>query len=106
MLFERPGSELFDLALTGTRFLAIAVLFCGVNIFASGFFTAYGNGIISAAISMSRGLVMVITGIFLLGWLLEMTGIWLVPAFADAVTLVLSFVMFARYKGVYKYKIL
>lgn len=106
MLFERPGSELFDLALTGTRFLAIAVLFCGVNIFASGFFTAYGNGIISAAISMSRGLVMVITGIFLLGWLLEMTGIWLVPAFADAVTLVLSFVMFARYKGVYNYRII
>ena len=106
MLFERPGSALFDLALTGTRFLAIAVLFCGVNIFASGFFTAYGNGIISAAISMSRGLVMVVAGIFLLGWLFEMTGIWLVPAFADAVTLVLSFIMFARYKGVYKYRII
>ena len=55
---------------------------------------------------MSRGLVMVIAGIFLLGWLLEMTGIWLVPAFADAVTLVLSFVMFARYKGVYNYRII
>ncbi len=106
MLFERPGSELFDLALTGTRFLAIAVLFCGVNIFASGFFTAYGNGIISAAISMSRGLVMVIAGIFLLGWMLEMTGVWLVPAFADAVTLVLAFAMFAKYKTVYNYRIL
>ena len=82
------------------------MLFCGVNIFASGFFTAYGNGIISAAISMSRGLVMVIAGIFLLGWLLEMTGIWLVPAFADAVTLVLTFVMFARYKDVYNYRII
>ena len=106
MRIERPGSELWDLALTGTRFLAIAVLFCGVNIFASGFFTAYGNGIISAAISMSRGLVMVIAGIFLLGWLFEMTGIWLVPAFADAVTLVLTFVMFARYKDVYNYRII
>lgn len=106
MLFERPGSELFDLALTGTRFLAIAVLFCGVNIFASGFFTAYGNGIISAAISMSRGLVMVIAGIFLLGWMFEMTGVWLVPAFADAVTLVLAFIMFAKYKNVYNYRIL
>ncbi len=106
MLFERPGSELFDLSLTGTRFLAIAVLFCGVNIFASGFFTAYGNGIISAAISMSRGLVMVIAGIFLLGLLFGMTGIWLVPAFADAATLVLAFIMFAKYRNVYNYRIL
>ncbi len=55
---------------------------------------------------MSRGLVMVIAGIFLLGWMLEMTGVWLVPAFADAVTLVLAFIMFAKYKNVYNYRIL
>lgn len=106
MVFERPGSELFDTALMGTRFLAIAVLFCGVNIFASGFFTAYGNGIISAAISMSRGLIMVIAGIFLLGTLFGMTGVWLVPAFADAATLIITFVMFAKYKNIYNYRIL
>lgn len=106
MVFERPGSELFDLSLTGTRFLTIAVLVCGVNIFASGFFTAYGNGIISAVISMSRGLVMVIGGIFLLGWLLGMTGVWLVPAFADATTMLLTFVMFKKYKDVYNYRIM
>ena len=32
MIFERPGSELFDIALTGVRFLSGALLLCGANI--------------------------------------------------------------------------
>ncbi|MDO4544751.1 MAG: MATE family efflux transporter [Bacillota bacterium] len=106
MVFERPGSELFELAVTGTRFLAIALLLCGANIFASGFFTAYGNGQISALISMSRALIMVIIGMLVLGWLFGMTGIWLTLAFAEVATLALTFGMFNKYKDVYHYRLL
>ena len=105
MIFERPGSELFDLALMGTRYLSVALLLCGFNIFGSGFFTAYGNGLISACISMSRALVMVIVGMFLLGWLLGMTGIWLTLAFAELTTLGLAFGMFNKYSDVYHYRL-
>ncbi len=103
MAYERPGSQLYDLAVTGTQFLALALLLCGFNIFASGFFTAYGNGPVSALISLSRALIMVIAGMLLLGWLLGMTGVWLTMAFAEFTTLGLTFAMFRKYKDVYHY---
>lgn len=105
-LYERPGSELYELSVVGTRFLAPAVLLGGINVFASGFFTAYGNGVISAIISASRALIMIIAGMYLLSWLLGMTGIWLTLTFAEVVTLGLTFKMFAKYKDVYHYKII
>lgn len=104
-MFERPGSELYNMAVTGVRCLSIAVLIGGVNIFASGFFTAYGNGIISAIISAGRALVFLVTGIFLLSWIFGMTGIWFTLAFADILTLGLTFFMLRRYKDIYHYKI-
>ncbi len=105
MIFERPGSELFDMALTGTRFLAAALLICGANIFASGFFTAYGNGPVSALISMSRALIMNIIGMFILSRIFGMTGVYLTLAFAEATTLGLTFAMLEKYKKIYNYRL-
>lgn len=106
MVYERPGSQLFDMAVTGTKFLSIALLLGGVNIFGSGFFTAYGNGIVSALISSSRGLIMVIVGMYLLSWIFGLTGLWLTLAFAEAVTLLISFAMYKKYQNIYHYKLL
>lgn len=105
MAYERPGSELYDMAVTGTKFLALALLLCGFNIFASGFFTAYGNGPVSALISLSRALIMVIAGLLLLSRLFGMTGVWLTLAFAELVTLGLTFAMFRKYKDIYHYRL-
>ena len=105
MIFERPGSELFEIALTGVRFLSVALLLCGINIFASGFFTAYGNGPVSALISMSRALIMNIIGVMILSWLFGMTGVYLTLAFAELTTMGLSFFMFNRYKDRYHFSL-
>lgn len=105
MAFERPGSELYDMALTGTRLLSVALLLCGFNIYASGFFTAYGNGPVSALISMSRALVAVIVGMYLLSWLFGVTGIWFTLAFAEFVTLAITFSMFRKYRDIYHYRL-
>ncbi len=106
MIYEPEGSKLFDMSLVGIRYLSIAILLSGVNIYGSGFFTAYGNGVVSAVISASRGLVMVIAGMYLLSWLFDMTGVWLTLGFAEAATLIISAVMFRKYKDVYHYHIL
>lgn len=105
MLYEAPGSQLFELSVTGTRWLAPAVLIGGINVFASGFFTAYGNGVISALISASRALIMVIVGMFLLSWIFGITGIWMTLFFAETMTLGLTFAMFGKYKNKYHYNI-
>lgn len=104
-LFERPGSELYDMAVLGTRCLAPAVLLGGINIFASGFFTAYGNGLISAVISASRALICIIIGMFLLSWLFGMHGLWFTITFAEIITLAITFKMFHKYKDIYHYQI-
>lgn len=51
LAFEPRGTAVYEMAQTGVRYLSAAFLFTGINIFASGFFTAYGNGPISAMIS-------------------------------------------------------
>ena len=105
MIYERPGTELYDLCIAGVRFLAPALLQGGINVFASGFFTAYGNGVISAIISASRALIFVIIGMYLLSWMFGMTGVWLTLTFAEVITLGLTFWMFGKFKDRYHYKI-
>jgi len=102
-VFEPKGTEVYEMALQGIRFLSGAFLFTGVNIFASGFFTAYGNGPVSALISLSRALILVLVGLFTLSSLFGLVGVWLTLVFADMLTMGLSFYMFRRYKDRYHY---
>lgn len=102
-IYESPGSELYEMSVAGVRWVAPALLLGGINVFASGFFTAYGNGVISAIISASRALIMVIIGMFLLSWIFGLNGIWMTLTFAELMTLGLTFGMFGKYKSKYNY---
>lgn len=102
-IYESPGSELYEMSVAGVRWMAPALLLGGINVFASGFFTAYGNGVISAIISASRALIMVIIGMFLLSWIFGLNGIWMTLTFAELMTLGLTFGMFGKYKSKYNY---
>ena len=102
-IYESPGSELYEMSVAGVRWMAPALLLGGINVFASGFFTAYGNWVISAIISASRALIMVIIGMFLLSWIFGLNGIWMTLTFAELMTLGLTFGMFGKYKSKYNY---
>lgn len=102
-IFVSGDSEVYAIAVRGIRLLSVAFLFTGVNVYASGFFTAYANGIISAAISMSRGLIMVLIGAAILPRFLGLDGIWITTVFAEVTTLFLTIFMFNKYKNVYHY---
>ena len=60
--FARPSSatppDLMQLTVHGFRLFALCYLFCGVNIYASAFFTALCNGALSAFISFLRSLLL------------------------------------------------
>ncbi|MEG0829179.1 MAG: MATE family efflux transporter [Anaerovoracaceae bacterium] len=104
-IFEAPGSAVYDMAHTGVKYLSAAFLFTGINIFASGFFTAYGNGKISALISLSRALVLVLIGVFALSYFFGLHGVWATLIFSEVITLGLSLFMFNKYKDTYNYKL-
>ncbi|MEA4921847.1 MAG: MATE family efflux transporter [Eubacteriaceae bacterium] len=104
-IFDDPGSEVYELSVHGMRILSPVFILVGLTIFSSGFFTAYGNGQISALISLSRTLIAVIAFAFLLSALFGIDGLWLAPFAAEAVTAVMAVFIFRKYKGKYHYSL-
>ena len=85
------------------RLYSISYLICGVNIFASAFFTALCNGAISATISTLRTLVLQALMILALPVVFGLNGIWLAVTVAEAMTLLVSLWFVVRMKGRYHY---
>ena len=49
--------------MTGNRLCSIALLFVGLNVFASGMFTALSNGVVSAVLAFSRSFLFTVASI-------------------------------------------
>lgn len=71
--------------------------------FCSSFFTALNNGLMSAISSFARTLVFQIACIFVLPIWLGLNGIWLSTVVAEALTLILSAVLFVANNAKYGY---
>lgn len=102
-VFARPDNPVYDLAVTGNRICTTALFFIGFNIFASGMFTALSNGVISAVLAFSRSFVFMLITMIVLPMILGVNGIWLATPAAELMALVLSVVMFRRYRTRYGY---
>lgn len=102
-IFARPDNPVYDLAVTGNRVCTIALLFIGFNIFASGMFTALSNGLTSAVLAFSRSFVFMVITMLILPAMLGITGIWLATPVAELMALLLSMIMFFKYKKRYLY---
>lgn len=89
-IFAAPGTPVHELVRTGMSLVRISFLLCGFNIFASGFFTALSNGLVSAVISFSRTFVFLLTGILALPVFWGIDGVWLAIPLAELFALVLS----------------
>lgn len=87
----------FQLAASGFKIFALNFLFSGVNIVASGFYTALSNGKISAIISFSRTFVFMVITLLTLPQIWGVTGVWISIPVAEFITLILCFVMHLRY---------
>ena len=74
-------------------------LFAGFNIFASSFFTALGNGLISAAISFLRTLVFQTASVLILPLIFDVDGIWYAITVAEVFATLISVIfLFAKRK--------
>ena len=102
-VFARPDNPVYDLAVTGNRICTAALFFIGFNIFASGMFTALSNGAVSAVLAFSRSFVFMLITMLVLPAVLGVNGIWLATPVAEMMALVLSAVMFLKYRKRYRY---
>lgn len=102
-IFARPDNPVYGLAVTGNRICIAALLFIGFNIFTSGMFTALSNGMVSAVLAFSRSFVFMLIAMAILPMLLGVNGIWLATPAAELMALVLSVLLFFRYRKKYGY---
>ena len=102
-IFASYDAELFNMTCHGFRLYALAFAIMGINVWGSSFFTALGNGMISAAISFLRTLLFQIAAVFVLPILLGIDGIWLAIVAAELLALVFTVVFLARNGKKYHY---
>lgn len=95
-LFVENG-HVFDLTWQGLKLFTPVFAFIGWNVFLSGYFTALGNGLISAVISSLRSLVLVSLFILILPRIIGVNGIWLTMPLSEAVTVFLAACLYRRY---------
>lgn len=102
-VFTGNDLETFNMAIRGIRIFAFSYLFAGVNVFASGFFTALSNGKISATISFMRTFVFVVIAFAILPFILGIDGVWLAVPVAEVLAFVLALFFMVRKRTYYHY---
>ena len=98
-LFVGYDEVLYRLTCHAFRLFSVAFLFAGFNIFASSFFTALNNGLISAVISFLRTLVLQTSSVILLPLIFGVDGIWYAITAAEIFATTISVIfLFAKRK--------
>ncbi len=108
-MFVGYNADLQAMTQRGFSIFSFGFLFAGWSIFASSFFTALNNGLISAVISFMRTLVFQIASVILLPMIFQslggnpLDGIWLSIVVAEVVAAVVSWMMLLLKRKRYGY---
>ena len=95
-LFVGYDKALYEMTLRAFRLYTLSFLVAGLNIFASSFFTALNNGLISALLAFSRTLVFQLAALYLLPVWLGLDGVWLAVTAAEVPSLAMAVAYLVR----------
>lgn len=102
-IFAGYDAELYAMTVHGFRLYSIAFIGMGINVFSSAFFTALGNGGVSALLSFMRTLVFQIAAVIILPVFLGIDGIWLAIVTAELMAIFVSITFLVLKKKEYQY---
>lgn len=102
-IFVGYDEGLYELTRRGFLLYSFSFLFAGFGIFGSSFFTALGNGGISAAISFLRTLVFQVAAVLILPIFLDVDGIWLSVTAAEVLATAVTAALLVGMRKKYKY---
>ncbi|MDE5946035.1 MAG: MATE family efflux transporter [Oscillospiraceae bacterium] len=102
-IFVGYDESLFNMTSHGFKIYAISFLINGFNIAGSSFFTALGNGLISALISFLRTLVFQVSALIILPIFFGINGIWASIAVAEFLAVIVTVIFFVKNKEKYHY---
>lgn len=89
-IFVSYDPNLLELTTRAIHIYSISFLMSGFNIYASSFFTALNNGVVSAIISFLRTLAFEVIAILVLPMIFGINGIWFAVVVAEMLSLILS----------------
>ncbi len=102
-IFVSYDPNLLELTTRAIQIYSISFLFSGFSIYASSFFTALNNGVVSAIISFLRTLVFEVVAILVLPLILGLNGIWLAVVIAELAAVILSATLLFVNRKKYQY---
>jgi len=98
-------SPVYQIAVAGLKLYSISYLFSGIDLFGTAFFTAFGNGRISAVISFTKSFVIFIISAWILPVLLGAEGIWLIRPVTQLSSVFLVIYFMKKYQNKYDYQL-
>ena len=102
-IFFQPGTAFYDIASLGYLIVLPACLFTGFNIFGSGLFTAFGNGVVSGLLSLIRSFVVLTACLYGLTALFGGPGLWSAWPAAECICIFVTFYVLRKYRSTYQY---
>ena len=102
-LFVGYDANLYSMTQKGFAIYSIAFLVMGLNIYGSSFFTALGNGLVSALISFLRTLLFQVIAVLVLPIFFELNGVWFAIVAAEGVALIVTIAFLLHYRKKYGY---
>jgi Na+-driven multidrug efflux pump len=102
-VFFDPGTSFFDIASLGYLISLPACLFVGVNIFGSGLFTAFSNGLVSGFLSFVRTFLILTACLYGLTAFFGGPGLWSAWPAAEFVSFLVTVFFLRKYRSRYQY---
>ena len=102
-IYFDEGTDFYNIASLGYLIMLPACVFIGVNIFGSGLFTAFGNGVVSGLLSIIRSFVVLTACLFGLTALFGGPGLWSAWPAAEILSCFVTFCALRRFRGQYQY---
>ena len=102
-IFFRKESECYDIAMKGVVLSLPASIFVGINIFGSGLFTAFSNGLVSGILSFVRTFLILTACLYGMTALFGGTGLWLAWATAEVLSVIITLLTLWHYRKRYQY---
>lgn len=103
MIFVGYDQGLLELTLRGFRIYSFSFLFAGIAIFGSSFFTALGNGLVSALIAFLRTLVFQAAAVLIFPPIWQIDGIWWSIVAAELMAAAVTALFLAGKRAKYHY---
>jgi len=95
--------DIHAMTVRGLRIISLGFILMGINIFATQWFTAFNDGLVSGFISLMQTAVFTVTLLLTLPRIFDLNGIWVALPLAETLTVALSILFLWRMGEKYQY---